>query len=221
MEDLLYNRCVQRICKFASSAFPALSSALHALASSTAAYTTYGVRNYLFMKDVVERVREWSDKGGPGSFRRPYDEAIGVFPCRTFNLSPQSVSTPHTDHNNLAQGWCSITPLGTFDPMLGGHLVLWDFGVAIQFPPGATALIPSALITHSNTKVQPGEVRYSIVQYASDRIFQWANNSNSTNTAWLKQATPQDMEARMKEQERRWRDAAASYSTLQELSKAE
>ena len=173
------------------------------------------------MEDVVERVREWSDKRGADSLRRPYDKDIGAFPCRTFNLSPQSVSTPHTDHNNLAQGWCSITPLGAFNPELGGHLVLWDFGVAIQFPPGTTALIPSALITHSNTTLQPGEVRYSIVQYASGRIFRWANNGNATDAAWLKQATPQDMEERMKEQDRRWEGAAACYSTLQELLKVE
>ena len=173
------------------------------------------------MKESTESVRAWSDEAGRASLRRTYDNAVGDFPSRTFNLSPQSVSTPHLDQNNLAQGWCSITPLGSFDPKHGGHLVLWDFGLIVQFPPGATALIPSALIFHSNTTVQPGEVRYSLVQYASARIFRWLNNGNSTDTAWFEQATPQDIEARNKEQARRWENAARSYLTREELLGAE
>jgi len=173
------------------------------------------------MKETVERVKTWSDEAGTASLRRPYDQAIGEFPCRTFNVSPQSVSTPHVDQNNLAQGWCSITPLGTFDPKCGGHLVLWDFGLVIQFPPGSTALIPSALVCHSNSTVQNGEVRYSVVQYASGRLFRWVNNGCSTNMEWLEQATPQGIEARKKEQNRRWEEATGSYFTLKELSVAE
>jgi hypothetical protein len=169
------------------------------------------------MKKSTERVRKWSDEAGTASLRRSYDNAIGDFPCRTFNISQQTAGLPHTDQSNLAQGWCSITPLGDFDPRNGGHLVLWDFGLVIQFPPGATALIPSSLIIHSNTTIQPGETRYSIVQYASGRMFRWLNNGFATDAEWLKRATPQGIEARNREKAQRWKNAARSYFTLEEM----
>lgn len=75
---------------------------------------------------------------------------------------------------NLAFGWCAITALGDYDPTLGGHLVLWDLGIIIEFPPGSTILIPSACIKHSNISIQPHETRYSIVQYAAGDLFKWS-----------------------------------------------
>jgi hypothetical protein len=72
---------------------------------------------------------------------------------------------------NFAQSWCSITPLGDFDSDIGGDLVLWDFKLVIHFLAGSTMLIPSALLYHSNTPIQPGETHYSIVQYAAGGAF--------------------------------------------------
>lgn len=186
----------------------------------TAAYATYGKRNHQYMARAVEKVREWSVQIG-NSLRRSYDVAIGDFPCRTFNVSGQTVSTPHTDHNNLAHGWCAVTPLGRFDHKKGGHLALWDFGLAVEFPPGATILFPSALICHSNSTLQPGETRYSIVQYASGRIFRWLHNGGCTDAVWKTRATLQDIEARRTRQATRWVEAARSFLTLGELEKSE
>ncbi|KAN0113573.1 hypothetical protein V8E52_007637, partial [Russula decolorans] len=56
----------------------------------------------------------------------------------SFNLGQQTTSFPHLDEKNLAQSWCSKTLLGDFSPNLGGHLVLWDFGLVIRFPAGST-----------------------------------------------------------------------------------
>ncbi|KAF8495256.1 hypothetical protein F5888DRAFT_1615859, partial [Russula emetica] len=58
---------------------------------------------------------------------------------------------------------CSVTPLGNFNPDLGGEFVLWNYGLVIHFLPDSTILIPSALLLHSNTPVQPSETCYSIV----------------------------------------------------------
>ena len=52
----------------------------------------------------------------------------------------------HTDPGNLLFGWCAITTLGNFDPTLGGHLVLWDLKLVIEFPLGSTILIPSVTL---------------------------------------------------------------------------
>jgi hypothetical protein len=64
----------------------------------------------------------------------------------TFNFGPQTVTFDHRDSGNLAFGWCAITAFGNFDPTCGGHLVLWDMKLVIEFPPGSTILIPSAMM---------------------------------------------------------------------------
>ncbi|KAK7050378.1 hypothetical protein R3P38DRAFT_2391354, partial [Favolaschia claudopus] len=73
-------------------------------------------------------------------------------------------------------GWCSITSLGNFDPDKGGHLIMWDLKLIIRFPPGYTILIPSALIRHSNTSIQPHEKRFSFTQYTAAGIFRFVDN---------------------------------------------
>ncbi|KAF9069539.1 hypothetical protein BDP27DRAFT_1142043, partial [Rhodocollybia butyracea] len=61
-----------------------------------------------------------------------------VFASITFNLGPWMISWPQTDNHNLTFGWCAITALGNFDPEEGGHLILWDLGLVIRFPPSST-----------------------------------------------------------------------------------
>ncbi|KIL54546.1 hypothetical protein M378DRAFT_54007, partial [Amanita muscaria Koide BX008] len=129
-----------------------------------------------YIAETVETIRATD-----GSLRRPYDSKVGVYPCRSFNLGPHTVSFPHKDVGNLAQSWCSVTALGEYDHHLGGHLVLWDFKTVIQFPAGSTILLPSALFLHSNTSIQPGETRYSIIQYAAGGLFRWVENGCMTD----------------------------------------
>ncbi|KAL0567979.1 hypothetical protein V5O48_014013 [Marasmius crinis-equi] len=62
---------------------------------------------------------------------------------------------PHRDSKNLAFGWCAITVLGNYNWTKGGHLVLWDLKMVIEFPPGSTIYIPSALVCHFNTSIAP------------------------------------------------------------------
>ncbi|RDB28247.1 hypothetical protein Hypma_001551 [Hypsizygus marmoreus] len=98
---------------------------------------------------------------------------------------------PHTDHANLAWGWCAITALGDFDPDTGGHLILWDLGLVIQFPPGATILMPSVLLLHSNVEVKEGQTRYSFTQYSAGGLFRWVYNRFCTDKNLLEKATDQ------------------------------
>ncbi len=102
--------------------------------------------------------------------------ANSVFASITFNFGPQTVTVPHIDYLNLAGGLCAITALGNFDPDAGGHLVLWDLRIVLRFPPGATVLIPSSLIRHSNVPIQAGEQRFSVTQYSAGGLFRWVDN---------------------------------------------
>ncbi|KAJ3750351.1 hypothetical protein DFH05DRAFT_1518501 [Lentinula detonsa] len=77
-----------------------------------------------------------------------------VFATTSVNFGPRTETHPHCDTGNLVHGWCAIITLGDYNPNEGGHLLLWDLGLIIRFPPGSTILFPSALITHSNVPIQ-------------------------------------------------------------------
>ena len=92
--------------------------------------------------------------------------------CTTFNFGPRTETFPHKDLKNLSWGLCSVTSLGAYDPTEGGH-ILWDLGIAVEFPPYSTILLPSAIILHSNTAIGDEETRLSITQYTSAGLFSW------------------------------------------------
>lgn len=101
------------------------------------------------------------------------------FATLTFNIGPAACTVPHKDVMNLSWGWCAVTSLGAFDHTKGGHLVLWDLELVVEFPPHSTIFIPSAVLTHSNTTIGPTERRSSITQYNSSGLFRWAAFNHS------------------------------------------
>ncbi|KAJ7756132.1 hypothetical protein B0H14DRAFT_2404776, partial [Mycena olivaceomarginata] len=113
----------------------------------------------------------------------------------------------HADFSNKADGMCLIGALGAFDADQGEHLVCWDYDLIVRFPPGCSILIPSAVVTHSNTPIQDGEERFSLIQYSTGGLFHWVNNSFQSDRSWLESATAEDV-ARW-EAERKARCAAA------------
>ncbi|KAJ8496539.1 hypothetical protein ONZ45_g12413 [Pleurotus djamor] len=112
----------------------------------------------------------------------------------------------HLDTVNLAWGWCAVTALGNYDYRKGGHLVLWDLGLVLEFPPGCTIIIPSATLYHSNTPIAPHETRYSVTQYSGGEIFRWVHNG----FRMAKELPPPTDE----ENEKLWRDGIAMYRSV-------
>ena len=100
-----------------------------------------------------------------------------VFTAATCNLGPRVVCFPHVDIANLPFGLCAITAIGDFDPSKGGHLVLWDCKLAIEFLPGSTILILSAVLAHLNTKVASHKTRFSFSQYSAGGLFRWVDHN--------------------------------------------
>ncbi|KAI0693262.1 hypothetical protein BC835DRAFT_1276167, partial [Cytidiella melzeri] len=96
-----------------------------------------------------------------------------VFAAASFNFGPRAITYKHTDSGNKANGLCPIFCTGNFDPCKGGHLVMRQLKVVIEFPPGCLALIPSATLKHGNVSIQPGEQRQSFTQYAAGGFFRW------------------------------------------------
>lgn len=129
-------------------------------------FQDYAQGLHQFCKKTLDRVEEWH----PGLRRPFYGTSFGSM---TFNFGPHVCTKPHKDFMNLAWGWCSVTALGDFDHKKGGHLVLWDWKIAVEFPAHSTILIPSAIVEHSNTSIGEGERRQSITQYNSAGLFRW------------------------------------------------
>jgi hypothetical protein len=99
------------------------------------------------------------------------------YPMATFNLG-SAVTIGHTDFLNMPGSSCAISSVGDFDPKKGGHLVLFDFGIFIEFPPGSTILLPSGCLRHGNTAISPGETRYSMTQYFPGGLARWVRQGD-------------------------------------------
>ncbi|KAJ3871267.1 hypothetical protein F5051DRAFT_446413 [Lentinula edodes] len=85
---------------------------------------------------------------------------------------------------------CAITSGGKYNYKLGGHLILWDLKVVIEFPPGATILLSLALLRHSNQPVAPGETP--------------AQDPEGFSIAWAKRREG-------------WKESLQFFGTLEEL----
>jgi len=118
-----------------------------------------------------------SVKSSVKNLRFPYEGH--PFAAITFNIGPAAWTRPHKDLMNLSWGWCAVTSLGHYDHTKGGHIVLWDLKLAIEFPPWATIFIPSAFLKHSNTAVGAHEYRSSVTQYNSGGLFRWVAYDHS------------------------------------------
>ncbi|ESK86077.1 hypothetical protein Moror_9358 [Moniliophthora roreri MCA 2997] len=141
-----------------------------------------------------------------------------AFAACMWNFRPQFTSYPHLNANNSLFTWCAITAMGDYDPTHRGHLILWDFGLIICFPPGATILIPSTLLIHSNTLIQPGETRYSFVQYSAGALFHWVHNSFQTAERWLANATDAMLQDQKREDGERVANSLKMFSTVEEIA---
>ncbi|KZT18950.1 hypothetical protein NEOLEDRAFT_1078982, partial [Neolentinus lepideus HHB14362 ss-1] len=138
-----------------------------------------------------------------------------AFACYAFNLGGKVRSYIHTDHLNLPFGWCAITALGTFNPRKGGHLVLWDLKLVVEFPPGSTIFIPSAILRHSNIAIQPGERRLSFVQWTAGGLFRWVDFGFKSAKAFQDEVGKQAAE---EANSRRWKEGLNLLPRLSDLT---
>ncbi|KAJ7199047.1 hypothetical protein GGX14DRAFT_373437 [Mycena pura] len=149
------------------------------------------------------------------TLKRPFINSI--WSACTFNLGPQTCALGHRDFANLAFGWCAITALGNFDYTKGGHLILWDCRLIIEFPPGCTILIPSAAIFHSNIPIAEGERRYSFTQYTAGGIFRWVQHGFQTNKNYQRSLSKAGKRAAFKADAKRWEDGVNLYTYKDEV----
>ncbi|KAJ8488860.1 hypothetical protein ONZ45_g13805 [Pleurotus djamor] len=186
----------------------ATKNALNELLENDALRHIAGYQSHLlrlFSPNLADFYRDTLDSviGHLPHLKRTFEDSD--FAAITINCGPHTVCKKHVDSANLAWGWCAITALGNYDHRRGGHLVLWDLRLVIEFPPGCTILIPSAVLHHSNTPIHTSETRYSVTQYTSGELFRWVHNGFKMK----KDATPSPPA----EVAKLWKEAIGMYST--------
>ncbi|KAG6897542.1 hypothetical protein C0992_000527 [Termitomyces sp. T32_za158] len=134
---------------------------------------------------------------------------LSVFPCIAFNFGGKVRTHKHRDVKNCPFGWCSVLALGNFDPDSGAKLILWEPKLIVRFPHASTINIPSACITHSNTAVQPGDIRISIAQFCPGDLLRWIDNGGCTEGE-LKKKDPRKYERMQDLKKTRWKEATGA-----------
>jgi hypothetical protein len=191
---LISNWAIQRLAGFASGVF-----------------ATWAPKLFSYYRSYLYRLHEAYPTIHPNFTN-------SIWTAATFNFGPYTTCFKHRDPFNLAFGWCAITALGNFNPKLGGHLILWEMKLVIEFPPGSTILIPSATIQHSNVALQPGDTRMSFTQYTAGGLFRWVDNGFQT----CEDFKAEDEEGKRVSDEKakeRWGMGLGLFSTLDELTK--
>ncbi|KAL1658923.1 hypothetical protein GGF50DRAFT_66318 [Schizophyllum commune] len=179
---------------------------------SSRAFGNWQPEIYEDYADVQERLFKWNPL-----LRRRRNFKKSVWSCLTLNFGPRTETAPHRDFGNRSCGFCAITSLGRFNPDKGGHLILRELKLVIRFPPGSTIIIPSALITHYNTRIAEDETRFSVTQYTSGAIFRFVEHGCMLNKDYYASL---DAEGRKKSDEvdaARWKKGLAKLSRLPQL----
>lgn len=213
MQALLKNEHIRRLAIFASGMLYTSSSqrTLTLLANSIpAAFSVWAPDLYAHYKINLDAMLNKM----PG-LQRNFDKSI--FACSAFNFGPAACTCAHRDCMNCPFGWCAIQALGVFDHTGGGHLVLDDLKLVIEFPVGSLILLPSAVLAHANTTIQPGERRASFTQFTAGDLFRFVDNNFKTEESFRKSVSKKVFTAKMKEKETRWELGLEKWSTVEDL----
>ncbi|PPQ89882.1 hypothetical protein CVT25_004804 [Psilocybe cyanescens] len=186
--------------------------AIGALAGfASASFAAWSPKVYLYYKEKLDELYSKMPE-----LRRNFKKSI--YPAATFNFGPNVFTYKHKDVLNCPFGWCTIQALGSFDPTKGGHIVLWELKLVIEFPSGSLILLPSATITHSNIPVAKGDIRASFTQYAAGGLFRYLDYNMRTE----KQLKSEDIEhynRMMDRRSERWAEGLKLLSILDDIQR--
>ncbi|KAJ8085752.1 hypothetical protein PM082_004570 [Marasmius tenuissimus] len=192
MQNIIHEPCIRRLAS-----------------TQDAGFACWSFRNYEYYKKSMRQLRSSIDGFTPNLDR-------SQFASLTCNFGPQVCTSIHTDAKNCPHSMCAITAVGQFESSKGGHLVLPDLKVIIEFPSGCTFLLPSAVLRHGNTCIQEGETRYSVTQYSAGGIFRWLEYGERTEDQFRRQ-DPSGFSQTMEQREERWSKMVNMFVTLEEV----
>ncbi|KAL0568198.1 hypothetical protein V5O48_013790 [Marasmius crinis-equi] len=210
MQVLIQQPCIKRLASIQDGGPVLTRTRIHWIDKPfVAGFACWSFRNYAYYKSSMEQLKATIPEFKP-NFER------SMFACITCNFGPQVCTSCHTDAKNCPHSMCAITAVGVFDPTQGGHLVLRDLKIILEFPPGCTILLPSAILRHENTPVQEGETRYSVTQYSAGGIFRYQEYGNRTSEQ-LRRQDKVLYDKLMGERGKRWKKMTDMFVTLDEV----
>ncbi|EKM54027.1 uncharacterized protein PHACADRAFT_98316, partial [Phanerochaete carnosa HHB-10118-sp] len=137
-----------------------------------------------------------------------------VFAAASVNFG-SAAALEHADFGNMANGICPVWCGGSFDPTKGGHIILRQFKLIIECPPGSIVLVPSAALRDGNTAIASGESRVSLTQYSAGRLFRWVRYGYQTWDSLRKKGKARaDAEV---SRNTRWKKEIEAFSTIDGL----
>ncbi|KAJ7697296.1 hypothetical protein B0H16DRAFT_1484810 [Mycena metata] len=145
--------------------------------------------------DPLKAQKDTSLQDHPDSLY-PCDSSVFSAATVDFGGPPCCIFAPGVPDRQQVRQWSILTALGNYKPRHGGHVIFWDLGLVVCFPPGSSILIPTGLIRYSFVRVRPGERRYSLLQWAGAGIARWFLNNGHSDMQFAKHATPADHAAR-------------------------
>ncbi|KAJ6488306.1 hypothetical protein C8R47DRAFT_978854, partial [Mycena vitilis] len=145
-----------------------------------------------------------------------------VFSAATFEFGGPHRQTiaqglPNRYH---ATSWAILTALGKYAHSRGGHIILWDLGLVVSFPPGTTILLPPSIIRYSFVKVRQGEHRYALLQWAGAGLFRWFANGRRSDLEFAVKATRQEHTAHESRRRAAHTDALEAFPVEGELGES-
>ncbi|KAF8969124.1 hypothetical protein BDZ97DRAFT_1654110, partial [Flammula alnicola] len=176
----------------------------------SASYALWHPKAYEYYKEELDKLWEGHPELDNPLFLR------SIMPTVAFNIGRNVSTKKHVDPQNCPFGWCLVTALGKFNSKAGGHIILWELGVVLEFPAGACVCLPSAVVTHSNIPVASGETRASFTQYCSGELFRYIENGFLTDTV-LKTKDPLLFAINRERRRTRLQNGYRMFSTVKEL----
>jgi hypothetical protein len=73
------------------------------------------------------------------------------------------------------------------------------------------------VVTHSNTLIQAGEERFSLIQYSAGGLFRWVANGFQTDLSWCTSATAKDIANREEERKARCTTALKKFTRWKDV----
>ena len=185
-------------------------SVIHTSNHANGAFATWFPKMYKYYHETLASLHQHDEE-----LERLFPDS--AWTAMSFNFGPATCCYRHKDWGNLAFGVCVITCAGKFDPTRGGHLILWECGLVIEFPPGASIIIPSAVVSHSNAAIQPHETRYSFTQYAAGGLFRWVEHGFQNEASYAQGSSAAELAAEKVRREKRKNFGLSLFSTMDEL----
>ena len=134
----------------------------------------------------------------------------------TMNMGPQTVCLGHRDFWNVVYGTCPIGALGPFNHRTGGHIILHEPKLIIEFRRGDVMFILSGAVTHENVPIHEGETRYSFTMYTAGGLFHYVSCGMQT-VKEMKEKDEDGYARYIAEGPQRWEEGWKQYSTIAEL----